>query len=342
MIAALAFACAGACSSSGGGGEGPPRPNARVALERQLDAADRQYNSRAYDTALENYKAVFLAANSTDLTPLATEAAAMVAATIATLEAGATGSSGGERRSTDGDSWMARAEESADESEPDAWTRVLLARGIRALGQGDEVKAQSVFASLYSYCFVNDLTPRAIQAATLAARAGEGEDQLEWMRRAIQAAATTGRADWEAPLWTEYAWLLDTRGEHGDALEAFARARSLAARAEVSRVGRVRTDWEYGHGLRMVGRLDEARELLAETSAKAHGLYLEDRSPRSAEFYGRVVQELGDIAVSQGRLARARARFTRARALMVEAGALEAAPEVVERIDRKLDALPSE
>ena len=331
----------GACQSTGKGG-GKNRGETRVELGRQLDAADRQYNSRAYDLALKNYKAVFLAANSRDLSALATEAAAMVAATLATLESGAAASSGDEVHAADGDQWMARAEKTADELEPEAWTRVLLARGIRALEGGDTVKAQSEFASLYSYCFTNDLTPRAIQAATLAARASDGDEQLEWMRRAIQAAATTGRAEWEAPLWTEYAWLLDTRGKHEDALDAFERARSLAARAEVSRVGRVRTDWEYGHGLRMVGRLDEANELLAETSAKAHAIYLDDRSPRSAEFYGRVVQELGEIAVSRNQFSRARERFTRARELMVEAGALHAAPEVIEALDRKLDALPSE
>lgn len=317
------FSCQSTQNGSGTRAAGP-----EAALRKMLDDADESYNGRAYENALESYKAVYLAANSKNLDATATEAAAMVATTFATVG-----------QSEEGDPWMERAEDKANDREPLAWTRVLLARGVRDWCASDEPKARGRFTLLYNYCFNNKLTPRAIQAAMLVSKVSKGHEQLEWMQRAIHAAQTTGNPKWEAPLWSEHAWLLDARKRHQEALEAFEKARDLTARAEVTRLGRLKTEWAYGHGLRMVGRLDEARDLLEQSNAKAHSIYIEKPSPRAAEFLGRVIAEIGEIDASEGRLDRARERFIAAREKMVEAGAIQGAPFVVRELEQRLKDL---
>ncbi len=297
-------------------------------LIRQIDAADALFDERAFTEAQQRYQAIFLAANSRGYKLEATEAAAQTAVTLCMLD-----------NADEGAGWLSRAETDADESDGRSWSRVLLARGMIRWKSGDNLSARRTFIELYNYCFLNSLTPRAIQAATLASLSSQGQEQLDWSLRAIQAAQTTGNVKWQAPLWSSHAWLLDYRKRPEEALEAFKKARDLTTRADISRLGRLQTEWAYGHGLRMAGQLDKARDLLEQTNAIAHSIYIGKPSARAAEYLGRVLWEIGEIDATEGNVPRARERFMAAREKLLEAGAAEGAPQLVKRLDVRLDEL---
>ncbi len=303
-------------------------------LRRQLDAADEAFNARSYDQALEIYKAVYIAARSRDMRAFECESSAQIATTYASLQDEA-----GAPRTAEGDPWMERAEDKANQSDRLAWSRLLLARGMRFYQSGEVQASGATFKALYNFCILNAQTPRAIQAATLASLTSIGIDQLDWSQRAIDAARTTGELGWESDLWANHAWMLDKREQYDGALEAFDRSRDLATRAAVSRLRRLQTDWAYGHGLRMVGRLEDARDLLDRTNAIAHSIYVQKPSPRAAEYLGRVLWEIGEIDAAEGSTARARERYVAAREKLVEAGAIEGAPRLVRQLDKRIAAL---
>ena len=204
---------------------------------------------------------------------------------------------------------------------------------------GDNLSSRRTFIELYNYCFLNSLTPRAIQAATLASLSSQGQEQLDWSQRAIQAAQTTGNAKLQAPLWTSHAWLLDYRKRPDEALEAFKKARELTNRADISRLGRLKTEWAYGHGLRMASQLSKARNLLDQTNAIAHSIYIGRPSARAAEYLGRILWEIGEIDATEGQISRAQEKMLAAREKLLESGASENAPILVTRLNKRLEEL---
>ncbi len=308
----------------------PVSPSGEPSAEllRQIDEADALFDERAFTEAQQRYQGIFLAANSRGYSAEATEAAAQTAVTFCMQD-----------NVEEGAGWLARAEAEADQSDGRSWSRVLLARGMVRWKSDDNLSARRTFIELYNYCFLGGLTPRAIQAATLASLSSQGQEQLDWSLRAIQAAQTTGNVKWQAPLWSSHAWLLDYRKRHDEALEAFKQARDLTTRADVSRLGRLQTEWAYGHGLRMAGQLDKARDLLEQTNAIAHSIYIGKPSARAAEYLGRVLWEIGEIDATEGDTSRARERLTAARDKLLEAGAAEGAPELVQRLTVRLDEI---
>ncbi|MEM9801491.1 MAG: hypothetical protein AAGA20_14280 [Planctomycetota bacterium] len=296
-------------------------------LRGQLVEADRSFDGRAYGEALSRYQAIHLAAQSRAHEGVAVEAAAQVA-TIHALQ--------GELDQSD--QWMSRAENVDDDAEG-AWSRILLARGIRSWKRGDTAGARGTFIELYNYCQLHDREARAVQAANLAALVSLGEEQLDWSLRAIQAAQDAGEAKWEAQLWASHGWLLDDRGRYPDALRAFERARELELQTGASPITRVKADWAYAHGMRMMGRLDESRALLDRINSVTHSMHVAKPTPRTAEWLGRTLWEIGEIDATEGRDDRARERFLAAREKLVEAGATESAPQLVEEIDDRIRAL---
>ncbi|MEM9378674.1 MAG: hypothetical protein AAGB93_01910 [Planctomycetota bacterium] len=323
-LTALSWACVS--SSSNPAPAAPSDPGAN--LEDLLDRADDAFDSRAYDEAADRYRAIHLAAKSGALPEVATEAAAQVATIEALRE-----------QMAESDSWMQAAEAGANADAIDAWSRVLLARGVRSWKRSDLNTARGTFIELHSFCAIHDRTIRQIQAANLVALVSVGQEQLDWSLRAIQAAQTTGEAKWEAPLWSSHAWLLDDRDRLDDALRAFARARTLTAEADVTPLGRLQTDWSYAHGLRRVGRAEEAREILERANSIAHSIYIARPSARAAEHLGRILWELAEVDVAEGKTERARERYAAARSKLVEAGAQQAAPELLVDLDRRVHEL---
>ena len=316
------------CETSPGVPVTPESGDPSTELIRQIDSADALFDERAFAEAQQRYQAIYLAANSRGYRLEATEAAAQTAVMLCMQD-----------NAAEAQGWLERAEAEADQSDHRSWSRVLLARGMMRWKSGDNLSARRTFIELYNYCFLNSLTPRAIQAATLASLSSQGQEQLDWSLRAIQAAQTTGNVKWQAPLWSSHAWLLDYRKRPEEALEAFKKARDLTTRADITRLGRLQTEWAYAHGLRMAGQLDKSRDLLEQTNAIAHSIYIGKPSARAAEYLGRVLWELGEIDATEGQVDRARERFTAAREKLLEAGAAEGAPTLVKRLEQRLKQL---
>ncbi|MGD2017289.1 MAG: hypothetical protein PVJ89_04185 [Planctomycetota bacterium] len=325
VLAALA-ALAG-CVSTEGTTDGT---DPRASLERQLGRADDTFNRRAFDEALGQYSALYLAALSGAYAGIAAEAAAQ-AATINALEGDL----------EESDRWMAFATRYAEDAGVRARSRVLLARGLRQWKRGEGAAARGTFTELVDFCEDEDLPVRAMQGASLAALVTEGEEQLGWSLRAIEVSQGLGEPRWEGALWTNHGWLLEARGEHGDALRSFERARALAMQGAPSPMDRLKADWNLGRGLRLAGRPAEARAVLEEAAVQGRGLYAARPAPRQAEWLGRVDWELGELAAAEGDLEGAARKLASARRRLEEAGAATAAPELLRRLDQRLAELAS-
>ncbi|MFT5731808.1 MAG: tetratricopeptide (TPR) repeat protein [Planctomycetota bacterium] len=328
LLAPLGGSTLVSCQGSGGPASTASISEPRRELQTQIDDADELFGQQEFDDARQRYEAIYLAAEARGYDGEATEAAAQCSASLSMLN-----------RLDDAELWLERAEEKAEPSAERSWSRVLLARGMQRLKNRDLLTARRTFIELYNFCFLNSLTPRAIQAATLASESSQGQEQLDWSMRAIQAASTTGNVQWQAPLWSSHAWLLNDRGRAEEALEAFKKARDLTGRADISRLGRIQADWAYGHGLRVSGQLEEARDLLEETNAIAHSIYIGKPSARAAKSLGQVLWEIGEIDAMEGKKERAREHLLAARSKMLEAGPAEGAPALVEELDARLEAL---
>lgn len=321
------------CSAGGGGSRVETPTGPRADLQAMVEKADADFDARRYEDAIKRYRTIYAAANTQELDDLAGESAAMVAATIAMTQIPGT------PEAAEGDKWMERAEELSTEQDDGAWTRVLLARGIRSWRAFEVERARGTFIYLYNYCFGRDRTPRAIQAAYMASLSSRGQEQLDWMNRAIQAARTTGNPKWEAPLWTQLARLHDERDEHEPALDAYVQARQLTGQAKVTPLARQRTEVDYGHGLWRIGRLDDARDQLEQANAVIYSNYIRRPSPEAAELLGTVLNELGEVYAALGRKDRARDKFTSAREMLLEAGTLMGAPGRAKKLLQRIEQL---
>lgn len=323
----LAHGLLSSCQGTGGTQE-IVAPESSPELNAAMERADHEFSVRSYQDALESYTDLHSTARSRGLKKIAAEAAAQVATCYAILG-----------QSAKGDPWLKRAEDEATEQDDGAWTRVLLARGVRSWRAFEVDRARGTFIYLYNFCLNRSRTPRAVQAAQMAALSSRGQEQLDWMLRSIEGARTTGDPALEAPLWTEYGVMFDRLDRHAEALDAFDQARRLTAKASLPRLVRERTDWQYAYGLRKMGRLEEARNLLEETNAIVHSNYIERPSPQAAELLGRVLAEIGEIDATTGQLDRARERMLAAREKLLEAGPIQGAQRFVLELEDRMEHL---
>ena len=303
-------------------------PQSGEPLDTTLARGDTEFEARNYPKALETYRLAAYVASSARDEAAFVEAAAQAASVLALLG-----------QVDEATAWLARASERADKGAPRGWSRVLLARGLKAWQEERRGDAHVTFAELYEYCLQHDETVRALQAAQMASVVSDDAQQIEWARRAIQLAARAGKPTWEAPLWANLGWLLDTRGLHQDALQAFERALVLTREGEPTRLVRARSEWAYAHALLRAGRLNEAQTRLDELEGVLSGMYARQRAPEVAEYLGRTLRDLGELDVLAGRVHRARERFVLARTRFVEAGALEAAPQLLSELDARIARL---
>ena len=95
-------------------------------------------------------------------------------------------------------------------------------------------------------------------------------------------------------------------------------------------------DWSYAHGLRMVGRLADARVLMTNVATRAERSYVALQRPNDAEWVGHSLRELGELDLEDGDALLALARFDQAREKFLLAGIAESAPESLAELDRRI------
>ena len=305
-----------------GAGRSAPRP-APVAvtvplpgtdLGAKIELADADYGDRRYAEALERYREIHEAATADGLDALAGEAAAMVAAAIAISVPPGT------PEAAEGDVWMERAEAASTDEDEGAWTRVLLARGLRSLRARDVERARGTFIYLYNYSSGANRPSRALEAAYMASFSSRGPEQVDWMRRALRAAQVVGDPEPEALLWVELGKLLDRDGDLESALEAFSKGRDMLAVFAPGSSERQRAELDVGRALWRAGRPQEACDHLERLRAIAQSQRVQDPSPKSIELLGSILEQLGEAHATLGEIERAREFFRGAQQVLGEAG----------------------
>jgi tetratricopeptide (TPR) repeat protein len=318
---ALALVLAPACASTG---REVPEPLTSAEL---IERGDAYFDGRRFDQALEKYKQAAFAARSEDDDARFAEAAAQVAHVYARLG-----------QADEGRPWLDHAHQSADPEDAGAWARWLLVRGVYEELDGRRALALASYEEACDFAVARGALVRAVQAAHLASGVADDEQQVRWCRRALELARELGDERLQGALWGQLAWMLEERRIHGEALVAFQRAQRLA-QAAGSEHDQLVADWSYGHGLRMAGRLEEARAVLQDVTDRAERRFRATRRPNDAEWLGQGLVELGELDVLEGQLARGLARLEEGRARLVAAGARELAPQRLAAVDRRIATL---
>lgn len=282
-----------------------------------IDRGDGHFDRRAYENAGRLYELAALSASG----PEYVEAASQVAHTLVLRE-----------QVPAAREWIDVAGKRANREEAASYVRFLIARGAVEQGEGRQDRALVTFEEAHDLALARGQSVRAVQAAHWASVTCGDERSIGWCRKAIDAAK--GNATLEAALWTQLAWLLEERGLHDDALTAFQQARSKT-NPEDERA-RLIADWSAGHGLRVVGRLEEARALMDSVLTRAAILYQRERQPNTAEWLGHAHFELGELEWAAGDPDLARRHWTLARERLREAGARRLAPEKLAAVESRL------
>ena len=295
-------------------------PGARELLVR----GDGFFDGRQLSNALETYKMAAVAAQGEGDGALFAEAAAQVAHTLALS---------GE--ALEGQSWMDHAEQSATIEQPTTWVRLLLARGALQRGTDEPQAALASFTAAYDFALATGQPVRAVQAAYMAVVVAADELQIRWNHKALDVARGMGNPRLVSSLWAQLAWLLDERELADEALAAFASARRALDDLDDPHQELV-ADWSYAHGLRMAGRLADARALMTDVAARAERSYVALQRPNDAEWVGHSLRELGELDLEDGHALLALARFDQAREKFMLAGIAESAPASLEEFDRRI------
>lgn len=332
-VVALVSGLLAGCGSGRSAPLPEPLPKPRTGIDSELELADADFGARRFVEARERYLDVHAAASSDGLDALAAEAAAMLAATIVMTEIPGT------PKAAEGDVWMERAEATATDEDESAWTRVLLARALRALRANDVERARGTFIYLYNYSSGANRPYRALEAAYMASLSSRGPEQIDWIRRAIEAAQALGDPEREAPLWTELGKMLDRDDEVESALEAFSTARDMIAEFEPGGSARQRAELDVCRALWRAGRPQDACARLELLRSVGQSQHVRSQSPVSAEFLGSVLEQLGEAHAALGQAERAREFFKSAQLLLGEAGLVRRARARAREMSDRIEAL---
>lgn len=291
-----------------------------------LARADGHFDGRAYENAQRLYELAALAARAEEDDGRFVEAASQVAHVRALA---------GEAEQAR--EWLDSATERVQREDPAAWARWLVARGAVEQAEGRTERARATFEEAHAFARGGGLHVRAVQAAHWASVVAPPEEAPLWSRRAIEAAEPLERPDLSSALWSNLGWLLEERGLHDEALEAFRRARAVADPRDGH--AQLVADWAVGHGLRLAGRLDEARVLLEDVTRRSEAAYVARRRPNDAEWVAHAYSELAELDAAAGEVERALARLEVARERFLEAGARRLAPARLAAVEERLAQL---
>jgi len=289
-----------------------------------LADADRLFQQREYDSALEQYNAAVEAARGDFNRPVETEALAQVARIH--LKNG---------NKEDGRKFLDEAAQKASDSDPMGWSRYLSVRGRYEWQDKDLVKARATFDTMYVYCNTNALWGRAVDAANMISIVAETvEEQIEWSKRGIEAAEAGGVESWLGPLWNNLGATYFDMKQFDSALPAFLKAREYHWQFS-GEIAKLYADYHVGMAYRHLGHLEKAGQWLRPVLAWAERL-----GDHSA--IGQACEDLGEIAIANGQRDEGLAFLKRARDEYKAAGFDQSWPKVWDGINKRLNDLKSE
>jgi tetratricopeptide (TPR) repeat protein len=290
-------------------------------LMQDLDAADRVFFARKYGEALELYRPLAEKGN--------VEALAQVARCLSL-----TG------KLEEGKGWLERARKAASKDEPPGWSRYLGVRGIFEREGGDRKTAQATFEEMHAYCVEKGLHRRAIDAVHHIALVAPVKEQPAWALKGIAAAEQLKDDASLAVLWNNLGSTYEELKRLDRMLEAYLRARDYHYKSGGD-VQKLVADWAVGHGYRLNGKLEEARDLLEPTLAWAERRHGKEPGAATIEWVGLCRKDLGETLSGLGEKARATELLKAARADLVKAGYEKSWPAALKEIDEALGKLAS-
>lgn len=247
-----------------------------------LEEADAVFQSHEYSQAIPKYELAAERAESEFNNSVRAEALAQIARLHLILG-----------KADEGRSILEQVASLTTESDPMGWSRYLSVKG-RYEWKADDLKAAvETFDRMYSYCNLNTLWGRAVDAANMLAIVSEDtEDQLKWARRGIEAAEAGDVERWLGPLWNNLASIHYDLDEFEPALDGYLKAREYHWR-HGGEVQKLFADYHVGMTFRRLGRLDDSEKWLRPVLAWA------ERIENHAAI-GQALEDLGEVAIARG------------------------------------------
>ena len=203
--------------------------------------------------------------------------------------------------------------------------RYLLERGRVFNSAGARSRAVPLFTEALALADCADDEFYAVDAAHMLAIAAPAPEQIHWNMKALalaNAAKDERARGWDASLYNNLGWNYHDGGDAATALAYWDKA--LRARERSGDVHRIReARWTVAHGLRSVGKLDDARAMQLALAAELD---------RAGESDGYVYEELAEIELARGDAKAARPWAAKAYAVLGADPAL--APDDAKRLAR--------
>lgn len=286
-----------------------------------LSEGDAAFQQRDYQAALDRYREASIRARDEFNRSVEVEALSQMARMSLLM---------GQKEQ--GRQWLGQAAERAVDSDPMGWSRFLGVKGRFEWKDNQLVAARQTFDDLYTYCHVNALWGRAIDAANmLAVVSEEPEQQIEWSRRGIEAAEAADEERWLGPLWNNLAATYYDLKQFDSAVECYLKAREYHWRFS-DEYGKLFADYHVGMAYKALGDAARAGEWLRPVLAWAERL-------DNHSAIGQASEDLGEIEIARGNKAEGIALLKHAREAYKKAGFDESWPEVWENINTRLKQL---
>ena len=190
-----------------------------------------------------------------------------------------------------------------------ARVRLLLERGRVFNSSKDKDKARPLFLSAWDLAREAGEENLAVDAAHMMGIVAEGDESVEWNRKAMREAeqAKDPKAkNWLGALYNNLGWTYHDKGDYAAALDLFKKGYDWRRERNQPKETRI-AKWCVARALRSLGRTDEAlamqRELLQEWQA-------------AGDQDGYVYEELGEGLLSLGNADEAKGYFAQAYGLL--------------------------
>ncbi len=255
--------------------------NTEISADSLLNEGDVIFKSREYDKALAKYSEALKASQSEFNNSVEVEALSQIARM--NLITG---------NKEEGRKWITEAGEKARESDPMGWSRYLGVKG-RFEWQDNDLKTSYItFDQMYTFCHVNALWGRAVDAAHMIAIVAETpEEQIEWGRKGIEAAEASENESWLGPLWNNLAGTYWENKQYDTALECYLKAREYHWRFS-GEIAKLFADYHVGMTHRFLGNYKEARQWLRPVLAWAERL-------ENHGAIGQACEDLGEADIAE-------------------------------------------
>lgn len=295
--------------------------NSEINPDSLLNEGDAIFKSRDYEKALIKYKEALKASQSEFNNSVEAEALSQIARM--NLITG---------NKEEGRKWLTEAGETARESDPMGWSRYLGVKGRFEWQDNDLKTSRETFDRMYTFCHVNALWGRAVDAAHMIAIVAENpEEQIEWGRKGIEAAEASENESWLGPLWNNLAGTYWENKAYDTALECYIKAREYHWRFS-GEIAKLFADYHIGMTHRFLGNYKEARQWLRPVLAWAERL-------ENHGAIGQACEDLGEADVAEGSKATGIELLKRARDEYKLEGYDKSWPEIWEGINKRIGEL---